>query len=206
MLTDDEIDAIAQEHVRTSCPPEYVILHRKVHSDPDGIYFHANRRGGLFEQDLGPGGFFVLRSSGELFQFGSGQLAYEGLAYWVKYYSDLSAEGLQPGMYRLTVLEVKSVVEFARLLQKHGVGYEHREVAHGIVWSQQVTASLEEILERLATLPCTFIVWVDVVRTILLLIRKDEIARVEYSYVDHRRRPDWRPENNPPDKLGRQWD
>jgi hypothetical protein len=204
VLSDDEIDGIAQEHVRNTYPPDCAILHREVRSDPDGIYFVANRRGG--DPYLGPGGFFITRSSGELWTFGSGQLALEGLDYWLKWRAELHAEGFQPGTYRLTVLQVTVAAAFARLLEKQGVSYRFREVAHGAVWTRWVTANMEEIAARLATLPCTFLVSHDVVRTILPLLRRDEIARVEYSYIGDPPRHDWRPDNNEPEQLGPQWD
>jgi hypothetical protein len=204
VLTDDEIDAIAQEHVRSTYPPESAILHREARSNPDGVYFVANHRSG--EPYFGPGGFFVTRSSGELWTFGSGQIAHEGLDYWLKWRADLHAEGLRPGMYRLTVLEVKSVAAFSRLLQQQGVSYRHREVAHGTVWTRWVAATIEEIHERLAAQPCTFLVSHEDVRTILPVLRREELARVEYSYIGEPPRHDWRPESNTPDQLGRQWD
>jgi hypothetical protein len=200
VLTDDAIDAIAQEHVRNTYPPDCEILHREVRSDPDGIYFVANRRGD--DPYVGSGGFFVTRVSGEVWTFGSGQIAGEGLDYWLRWHS----EGWRVGEYRLTVLEVKSPDSFARLLHQRRVGYRFREVVHGTVWTREVAAHEEEILDRLAALPCTFLVSADDLRAILPVLRRDGLARVEYRYVGTAPGYDWRPENNTPDQLGPQWD
>jgi hypothetical protein len=200
MLTDDEIDAIAQEHMRNTCAPDCEILHREVRSDPDGIYFMANRRGR--DRYVGSGGFFVTRSSGEVWTFGSGQIFNEGLEYWLKWH----AEGWRVGAYRLTVLEVKSLAAFARLLRERHVGYQLREVAHGAVWTREVAADLEEILDRLAVLPCRFLVSADDLRAILPILQSENLAHIKYSYIGATPQYDWRPENNTPDMLGRQWD
>jgi hypothetical protein len=198
MLTDDEIDAIAKEHMRNTCAPDSEILHREVRSYPDGIYFIANRRGP--DRYIGSGGFFVTRSSGEVWAFGSGQISNEGLDYWLKW----QAQGWRIGTYRLTVLEAPESRMLAQLLHQCGVGYQLRELAQGAVCTRRVAADLEEILDRLATLPCTFLVSADDLRAILPYLRRWDIAQVEYSYIGATPQYDWRPENNTPDMLGRQ--
>ncbi len=199
MLTDEAIDAIAQEHVRRWNPPGWKILRRDVRSNPDGIYFFASCDGGHYG---GPGGFFVTRASGEVWTFGSGQIHGEGLDYWLNFYAD----GWRMGTYRLTVLAVESPTAFAQLLRQRRVSYQLREVAHATVWTRTVAAQLGEILDRLKTLPCTFLVSAEDLRAILPILKEDEPARVEYHYVGSRPRYDWRPENNTPDQLGCQWD
>ncbi len=42
MLSDDEIEAITQEHVRKNYPADCEILRRERRLEPDGIYFVAN--------------------------------------------------------------------------------------------------------------------------------------------------------------------
>jgi hypothetical protein len=105
MLSDDEIEIIAQERVRKNYPADCEILHRERRLEPDGIYFVAsvaNQRDLHFY--VGPGGFFVARVSGEIWEFGSGQIVHEGLDYRLKWY----AEGWRPGKYRLIVRKLKS--------------------------------------------------------------------------------------------------
>ncbi len=93
MLTDEEIESIARAHVRKAYRPDCEILHREKRSAPDGVYFVANRRtDDPSEIYLGIGGFFVSRETGEIWQFGSGQIFREGLDYWLKRY----AEGWRP--------------------------------------------------------------------------------------------------------------
>ncbi|MEI8384295.1 MAG: hypothetical protein WCJ09_29580 [Planctomycetota bacterium] len=128
MLKDYVIDAIALDHVRKTCRCE--ILDRKIYSDPDGIYFFANFHGPA--EHFGDGGFFITRSSGEIWEFGSHQIVSEGLDYWLQWY----AEGWRPGTYRLKIMEVTSVTLLAKLLEEHGVSYQFRELAHGAVWTK----------------------------------------------------------------------
>ena len=42
VLTDDEIESLAQEHVKKTYPPDCEIVHTERWLDPDGIYFVAN--------------------------------------------------------------------------------------------------------------------------------------------------------------------
>jgi hypothetical protein len=60
MLSDDEIESIAQEHVRKNYPADCEILYRERRLEPDGIYFVANRRD-PHDFYVGSGGFFVAR-------------------------------------------------------------------------------------------------------------------------------------------------
>ena len=137
-----------------------------------------------------------------MWTLGSGQIVNEGLDYWLKWH----AEGWRLGIYRLTVQEVKSVAALAGFLRQRSVRYQFREIAHGTVWTRRVVADVEEILDRLAILPCTFLVSADDLRAILTVLQRGELARVEYSYIGDLPKYDWRPENNTPDQLGLQWD
>jgi hypothetical protein len=89
MLTDEEIENIAQAHLRKSYPQDCEILSRVKRSEPDGVYFVANRQAdSLLNMYIGDGGFFVTRQTGEIWKFGSGQVSpQEGLDYWLKWYS-----------------------------------------------------------------------------------------------------------------------
>ena len=200
MLSDDEIEVIAQEHVRKNWPPDCEIIHRERRLEPDGIYFVANRRDGPFYR--GSGGFFVARVSAELWEFGSGQIVHEGLDYWLKWY----AEGWRPGYYRLIVRQLKSPRRLAHLLVEQGVSYYMREVENDTFWTHEVTADEEAVLNRLKKLPCTFMVSADFLRAILPLVEAKGLATVEYSYISEPAIYDWRPENNTPEQLGPQWD
>jgi len=140
MLSDDEIEAIAQEHVRKNWPADCEILQRERRLEPDGIYFVANRRAPDFY--VGSGGFFVARVSGEIWEFGSLQIAHEGLDYWLKWY----AEGWRPGKCRLIVQQLKSPRRLAHLLVEQGVSYYMREVENDIVWIHEITADEEAVL------------------------------------------------------------
>jgi len=203
MLSDDEIEAIAQEHVRKNFPAGCEILHRERRSEPDGIYFAAdvaNQRDLHFY--IGSGGFFVARVSGEIWEFGSGQIVHEGLDYWLKWY----AEGWRLGKYRLIIRKLKSPSQLAHLLVEQRVSYYMREVKNDIVWTHEVTADEEAVLHRLKKLPCTFMVSADLLRAILPLVEAKGLANVEYAYIGEPPKYDWRPENNTPEQLGPQWD
>src|SRR5262249_38468097 len=102
MLSDEEIEAVAQDYVRRAYAADREIFHRENRSEPDGIFFVA--KGSL----PGDGGFFVTRASGEIWHFGSGQFGlHGGLENLLKWY----AEGWRPGGYRLTVREVNDPVQ-----------------------------------------------------------------------------------------------
>jgi hypothetical protein len=202
MLSDDEIDAIAQKHVRKN-HPDCEILHRERWLEPDGIYFVVNRldeHGDLYYFESA--GFFVARVSGEIWKIGYGQISHEDLEYWLKWY----AEGWRPGKYRLIVQELKSPRRFAHLLVEQRVSYYMREVENDIVWTHEVTADEEAVLDRLKKLPCTFMVSADLLRVILPLVEANGLAKVEYDYIGESPKYDWRPENNTPEQLGPQWD
>lgn len=99
MLTDNEIEHIAETHVLKTYPSDCEILRREKRSQPEGVYFEANHPAhDPLEQYVGSGGFFVSRQTGEIWEFGSGQLFNEGLEYWLQFY----AEGWRPGTYRFT--------------------------------------------------------------------------------------------------------
>ncbi len=199
MLKDYAIDAIALDHLRKTCP-RCEILDRKIYSDPDGIYFIANCRGP--GQHFGDHSFFITRSTGEIWEIRSYQILSNGLDYWLQWY----AEGWRPGTYRLKIMEVTSVTVLAKLLEEHGVSYQFRELANGIVWTKWERANEEEIRIRIATLPCTFLVRADFLREVLPMLAKQKLARVEYVYIGQSPEYDWRPENNSTAQLGPQWD
>lgn len=199
MLKDYAIDAIALDHVRKTCP-RCEIMVREIYSEPDGIYFFANCYGPA--EHIGGGGFFITRASGEIWEFGSYEIVSKGVDYWLQWY----AEGWRPGTYRLKILEVASVASLAKLFEQHEVTYQFRELAHGTVWIKSVRANEEEIRNRIATLPCTFLVGADFLREVLPVLAKQELARVEYVYIGEGPKYDWRPENNTPNQLGLQWD
>src|SRR5262245_21956897 len=134
MLSDDAIETIAIEHVRKNYPADCEILRREKQLEPDGIYFVANRPNENIY--IGSGGFFVARASGEVWEFGSGQIFHEGLDYWLKWY----AEGWRPGGYRLIVRKVKFPRRLAQLFVEHDLCYCMREVENGVVWIRQVKA------------------------------------------------------------------
>jgi hypothetical protein len=94
---------------------------------------------------IGDGGFFIERTSGEIWKFNSGQLSYEGLEYWLNWY----AEGWRPGLYRLTLHDVADEHRFARLLVEQQVTYLLRELDHGAVWRLRVAYDEHTILKRL---------------------------------------------------------
>ena len=198
MLSDDEIEAIAQEHVRKNYPADCEILNRERRLEPDGIYFGANRRD-PHDFYVGGGGFFVARMSGEIWKFGSGQIG--DLDYWLKWYG----EGWRPGKYRLIVRQLKFPRRLAHLLVEQGVSYYMREVESGIVWTREVAADEEAVLHRLKKLPCTLMVSADLLRAILPMVEAKGLANVEYSHIGEPQY-DWRPENNTPEQLGPQWD
>ena len=197
MLTDDEIEALAGEHVKRTYPADCEILRTEKRSSPDGVYFVANRNTDGY---IGPGGFFVDRVSGEIWSFSSGQIWHEGLEYWLKWY----AEGWRPGWYRLTVRDVTDPHRFAKVLVEHRVTYLVRELEHGVVWKTRVGYDEDTAFRRIETLPCTFVMSADQLRLILTALRK--VAGFDYGYIDIPRKYDWRPENNTPDLLGPQWD
>lgn len=202
MLTDDEINALAQEHVRTTYPPDCEIIHAEKRSNPDGIYFSANvRTGDPLRGYVGFGGFFVNRASGEIWTFGSGQIRNEGLEYWLNWYG----EGWRPGSYRLVVRSVSEPHRFAQLLVEHELTYLVRELADGVVWKTQVAYDKDTVVQRLARLPCTFVMSATQLRALLPTLPK-YIGRFDYTYIDDARKFDWRPENNTPDLLGPQWE
>lgn len=199
MLTDEELDAVAEEFVRTAYPSGWTIRSRETRSDPEGIFFVASPDGGSYG---GPGGFFVTRASGEVWAFGSSQTRGDRLDYWLKLYAD----GWRFGTYRVTVTAVEDPAAFAELLRDVRVSYRFREVDQGAVWIKTVVAQLGEILDRLATLPCTFLLPVQELVAILSILEERKMACVDHDYIGVLPSYDWRPENNTPDQLGRQWD
>jgi hypothetical protein len=205
MLTDHEIETLAQDFVATGFPKDCEILYSEPRTDPDGIYFIANRRTdnpkGLY---IGSGGFFVLRSTGEIWEFGSGQIWHEGLDYWLNWY----AEGWRPGLYRFRIHHVDELdrLTLANAIVQAGATYLFREVAHGVVWVSNIRYDTPLILSRLQVLPCTFLLPADQVRAVVLALGTPRIAEVEYSLIGSIPRPDWRPENNRPEQLGAQYE
>ena len=206
MFTDEEIESLAEDHVRKTYPADCEILSREKKSDPDGIYFVANRR----EVDpddwqkmyCGDGGFFVHRASGEIWGFGSGQIVHEGLDYWLKFH----AEGWHLGPYRLTVREVADPRRFAQLVVKQHVRYLVRELDSGAVWKTYLDYDQNTVLRRLESLPCSFAMEAKQLRAILPVLLQENVADFDYCRIDAPKKYDWRPENNAPDLLGPQWD
>ena len=71
MLSDNQIEALAQQHLEKAYPVDCEILSRERRSNPDGIYFVANRRSeNPLNLYIGDGGFFVSRRSGAIWKFG----------------------------------------------------------------------------------------------------------------------------------------
>jgi len=196
MLTDAEIDVVAQNHVGQASDVE--VLYCEKRSNPDGIYFIANR---LVDRYIGSGGFFVDRVSGEVWNFNSGQLFGKGLDYWLNWY----AEGWRPGNYRLIVHDVKDPVRFARLLVKHSTTYLVREMENGVVWRRPVPYDENTVLQRLKTLPCTFGLRAELMSEVLPAVRNG-LASVDYAHAGPMRKYSWRPEDNTAEQLGPQWE
>lgn len=94
----------------------------------------------------------------------------------------------------------------AKLLKEHGVRYQFRELAHGIVWTKWVLADEEEIRNRIATLPCTILAGADFLREVLPVLAMQGLARAKYAYIGHSSQYDWRSDNNAPTQLGPQRD
>lgn len=203
MLTDAEIDRIAQAFVADSYPPGCEVLHREPFLIPDGIYFQANRPGDdVHELYLGYGGFFVARSNGEVWSVGSGQIVHEGLQYWLNWY----AEGWRPGNYRLVVRSVAKATRLAELIVLSHATYLMREVTSGVVWERHVPYTSALVLDRLHTLPCAFILGADQVRFIVKSLGSPPIADVVYEHVGPFPSRDWHPENNDLEQLGPQYE
>lgn len=201
MLSDREIEAIAQNHVRTTYPENCEILYREGRTNPDGIYFGANVRTEDWSQKLvGDGGFFVTRESGEIWQFGSGQMVHEGLDYWLQFY----AEGWRLGLYRLTLHKVMQAERLARLAVEEHLTYLIREVECNTVWHRWAKYDEDIVLRRIKTLPCTFIVSALELRKMMPKLRSEEIAVFEYSFAGGIKDYDSHPENNTQDQLGPQ--
>jgi hypothetical protein len=203
MLTDEEIEVVAQDHLKKAYPADCEILHRQKRQEPDGIYFVATRPTDDFlESYIGDGGFFVARFSGEIWHFGSGQIFHEGLEYWLKWY----AEGWRPGGYRLTVRETRDPLQFARLMVEHHVSYRVRELDHGVVWDRVAEYDEDLVLRRLTELPCTFLVAAEDLSAMFPTLKGGEIACFDYAPMETHRKYDWRPENNSPEQLGPQYE
>lgn len=203
MLTNREIDDIAQSHIEAKYPQDCEILRREKHAAPDGIYFVANRRtDNPKDTYVGSGGFFILRSTGEIWEFGSGQIVYQGLEYWLQWY----AEGWRPGIYRFRILNVTDPDRLADAIVQSGATYLFREIAHGAIWETRISYDIDLVQTRLKQLPCTFLLSVEEVRQILRVLDEFQIADVEYSHIGELPKQDWRPENNRPDQLGAQYE
>jgi hypothetical protein len=203
VLSDSEIEEIAQNHVRATYPENCEILSRQRRAKPDGIYFGANVGTKDISQMLvGDGGFFVNRESGEIWQFGSGQIFHEGLAYWLKFY----AEGWRLGLYQLTLQRVMKPRRFANLIMKHRVEYLVREVECNTVWHRWTPYNEETVLRRIESLPCTFVVGPKELRKMIPQLQTAGIATFEYSFAGSHRDYDTHPENNTPDQLGPQYE
>jgi hypothetical protein len=202
MLSDEEIEAVAQEYVRRAYPANCSILHRENWLEPTGIYFMANYQEPL-DQILGDAGFFVSRVSGEVWRFGSEDLGrHRGLENLLKWY----AEGWRPGTYRLTVREVNDPFQFARLLVDRHVWYLVRELEHGVVWPRLAEYDEELVLHRLKKLPCTFIVMAEEMSAMLPRLKAGAIACFDYQFGGWTGKFDWRPEKNSPEQLGPQYE
>lgn len=203
VLNDEEIEAVARDHVSKTYPADCEILYREKRLKPGGTYFVANRRtDDPLEVYVGCGGFFVNRESGEIWEFGSGQIVHEGLDYWLQWY----AEGWRPGMCRLTVRDVNHPHRFAQLLVEHHLSYRMRELEHNIVWSRVVEYDEALVLRRIDELPCTFMVTADQLRALIPVLQTEGGAVFDYSHVGAPRKYDWHPENNTTDQLGPQYE
>jgi hypothetical protein len=118
MLTDEQIETLAEQHLRKTYPQDCEIVFRQQYRHPAGVYFVANRRCER-ERYLGFGGFFVNRTCGEIWTFGSGNIFHEGLEYWLNFHN----EGWRRGLYRLVVKQVLRPQRFAALLLQSQVSY-----------------------------------------------------------------------------------
>jgi hypothetical protein len=201
MLTDQEIELVAQAHVSKIYPHDdkVKIVYREKRSNPDGIYFCANRcTDDPLDVYVGSGGFFVTRKSGEIWEFGSGQIVHEGLDYWLEWY----AEGWRPGTYRFTVTQVKKRKLFAELLIKNQFSYQIREVECNTVWHRDVDYNEARILRRIRELPCSFRATGEQLKALIPVLKTEDIAIFDFSYIGDPSKYDWRPENNSADQLG----
>ena len=78
MLTDAEIQSKADSHVADCYPSDFLAVHMAECTDPEGVYFAAEKDGGDSKYGLeveglvGDGGFFVDAFTGEVRHFGSG--------------------------------------------------------------------------------------------------------------------------------------
>ncbi|HZF08033.1 MAG TPA: hypothetical protein VFE33_04505 [Thermoanaerobaculia bacterium] len=192
MLTDEEIERIAEAHVRDTYSADCEILYREKRSAPDGVYFVANRRTDPY---IGTGGFFVVRGTGEIWEIGTS--ASRSLDDWLQWYD----EGWRPGLYRLTLREVMEPRRFAGLMVRQGVSYLVREIECGTVWERMAAYDEKTVLWRIKSLPCHFIVTVDQLRAMRSKLESERIAAFEYTHAGAQKKYDWRPENNSPEQL-----
>ena len=144
----------------------------------------------------------MSRQTGEIWEFGSGQLFNEGLEFWLQFY----AEGWRPGTYRLTIRNVMKPGRFARLLVDQHVSYLIREIECNTVWERTAVYDEDLILRRTRNLPCSFPVTAVHLRAIIPDLESEGIAIFEYAHVGNPKKYDWRPENNTEDQLGPQYD
>jgi hypothetical protein len=174
MLTDEEIENIAQAHLRDTYPRNWKIVHREKCSDPDGIYFRARdrRTGQGYEGD---GGYFVVRQSGAIWKLDSAEVVSGGLGYWLKFY----AEGWHKGPYRLTIHHVSDPVRFAELCASSVSDIRVRSDEDGV---KVVKCSKQVVLQLLQKLPCSFDLFVIQLRKLIPELEAEALALFEYAY------------------------
>ena len=149
---------------------------------------------------IGSGGFFVCRSSGEIWQLGSGMIASEGVEYWLEYL----AQGWKLGSYRLTIQDTSQPLLLARFLYKLNLEYVVLELEDKIVWQTRKIYTLDVIRDRLSNLPCSFTIDGQKLRGAVPEL--DRLAAYVYSPIEGPPQYDWRSEGYSESDLGPQWD
>jgi hypothetical protein len=202
MLSDSEIDALAEQHIKNTYPRDTIILSREVYAHPDGVYFTVGRRYNarhpLLERHAQYiGGFFVSRRSGQIWTIGSGHINSQGLQFWLEFYD----EGWRDGLYRMVVREVPRPLRLANLLLKSRVSYAVLELEHGVVWNRRVQYDKNTLLRRFKQLPCSFEINGVDLRAIIPALESGRVALIDYSYVGHPIYYDWHPEHYSADQL-----
>jgi len=203
MLSDTEIEALAKQHLKETYPVDCEILSGRRLSNPDGIYFVANRRSeNPHDLYIGDGGFFVSRKSGAIWKFGSGHIVRGGLEDWLRFYD----EGWRDGLYRLVVRQVRRPVRLAELFVQSHLSYVVLKLKHGVVRSRSIRYDEKTILQRIQQLPCSFSIRGVELRALIPTLESERVAVVEYSYIENPPTHDWRPEKYTADMLGPQWE
>ncbi|WP_437825798.1 hypothetical protein [Sorangium sp. So ce1153] len=139
-LSDEEICAIAADHVRCQYGLSHFPLPIWTLTVPDGIYFDVAPK-----DSFGDGGFFVSRAGGEICQFGSGHQSFRGIKYWLRRF----AEGWRPGFYYLALKPQGKRVKLSKLLRRAGVAFRVRMVPGGSMWTWAPLVDGTEFLAKL---------------------------------------------------------